>query len=161
WTVIAEKQTTLDAVKQASGGTSLEDDKAFADAMGKLPGETVAKFYVSGSRLTQSLGQSLGAAGAALPSANKLAYVTGAVGAKDREPGRSDREGADDRGPVLALLRGVRRQARADERSDRDHGAARGRGAPEGRLELQGRDLGGRDAGLHERLLLREPRGGD
>src|SRR5436190_11014422 len=31
WTVIAEKQTTLDAVKQASGGTSLEDDKAFAD----------------------------------------------------------------------------------------------------------------------------------
>ena len=82
WTVIAQKQSAIDAVKQASDGKSLQDDSAFADAMGKLPSETVAKFYVSGSRLTQSLGQTLGAAGAALPSASKLAYVTGALVAK-------------------------------------------------------------------------------
>src|SRR5438105_1459672 len=82
WTVIAEKQSTIDAVKQASKGKSLQDDSAFADAMGKLPSETVAKFYVSGSRLTQSVGQTLGAAGAALPSTSKLAYVTGALVSK-------------------------------------------------------------------------------
>ena len=82
WTVIAQKQSAIDAVKQASSGKSLQDDSTFADAMGKLPGETVAKFYVSGSRVTQSLGQTLGAAGAALPTANKLAYVTGALLAK-------------------------------------------------------------------------------
>jgi hypothetical protein len=83
WAVIAQKQATIDAVKEASGGTSLQDSSGFADAMGKLPAETVAKFYVSGSRLTQSVGQSLGAAGAALPSTNKLQYVTGALVAKD------------------------------------------------------------------------------
>jgi uncharacterized protein DUF3352 len=83
WTVIAEKQSTLDAVKQAKDGKSLQDSSVFADAMGKLPAETVAKFYVSGTRLTQSLGNSLGPAGAALPSASKLAYVTGALVAKD------------------------------------------------------------------------------
>src|SRR5439155_19944934 len=63
-------------------GKSLQDEGALAEAMGKLPSETVAKFYVSGSRLTQSVGQTLGAAGAALPSASKLAYVTGALVAK-------------------------------------------------------------------------------
>src|SRR2546423_5656949 len=82
WTVIAQKQSAIDAVKQASSGKSLQDDSTFADAMGKLPGETVAKLYVSGSRATQSLGQTLGAAGAALPTPNKLAYVTGPLLAK-------------------------------------------------------------------------------
>jgi hypothetical protein len=83
WTVIAERQSGLDAVKAAKDGKSLQDSSAFTDAMGKLPGETVAKFYVSGSRVTQSLGKTLGSAGAALPSANKLAYITGALVAKD------------------------------------------------------------------------------
>jgi hypothetical protein len=83
WTVIAEKQTTLDAVKQADKNKSLADDSGFSDAMGKLPDETVAKFYVSGPRLTQSLGRTLGAAGAALPTTNDLQYVTGDVLAQD------------------------------------------------------------------------------
>ncbi|HEX6699553.1 MAG TPA: DUF3352 domain-containing protein [Gaiellaceae bacterium] len=83
WTVIAEKQAGLDAVKAAKDGKSLQDERGFTDAMGKLPGETVAKFYVGGSRVTQSLGRTLGAAGAALPSGNKLAYVTGALVSKD------------------------------------------------------------------------------
>jgi hypothetical protein len=83
WTVIAEKQATIDAVKQAEKGNSIADNAGFSDAMGKLPAETVAKFYVSGSRLTQSLTHSLGTAGAALPSTSSLQYVTGAVLAQD------------------------------------------------------------------------------
>jgi hypothetical protein len=82
WTVVAEKQSTIDAVKQASSGKSLSDDKAFSDAMGKLPSETVAKFYVSGPRLFSTVRQ-LGAATVAIPSANKLRYVTGDVLAQD------------------------------------------------------------------------------
>ena len=83
WTVIAQQQATIDAVKQAQDGKSLQDNGDFADAMGKLPAETVAKFYVSGAQVGQSLRQSVGAAGAALPSTSNLQYVTGAATAQD------------------------------------------------------------------------------
>jgi hypothetical protein len=83
WTVVAEKQATIDAIKQVPDGKSLQDDSAFADAMGKLPAETVAKFYVSGSRITESLQHSVGAAGAALPSTGNLQSVTGGVTSQD------------------------------------------------------------------------------
>jgi hypothetical protein len=83
WTVVAQKQAGLDAVKAASKGSSLQDDSAFGDAFGKLPGDAVAKFFVRGSA-ARSLGAgSLGPLGAAVPAASSLEYVTGALVAED------------------------------------------------------------------------------
>jgi hypothetical protein len=57
WTAISNKQSSIDAAKQAHDGTSLADSSTFQSAMSELPDDALAKVYVDGAALTTALKQ--------------------------------------------------------------------------------------------------------
>ena len=57
WTAISNKQSSIDAAKQANDGTSLADDSTFQSAMSELPDDALAKVYVDGAALANALKQ--------------------------------------------------------------------------------------------------------
>ena len=63
WTVFADKQEFLDAVKQREG--DLTDSTSYSAAMGTLPADAIARAYISPAAIHQGI--SLSGAGQALP----------------------------------------------------------------------------------------------
>lgn len=63
WTVISDKESSLDAFAQAADGDKLADSEAFQQTMEDLGGETVAAAYVNGQRLLEAIRGLAGAAG--------------------------------------------------------------------------------------------------
>jgi hypothetical protein len=57
WTAISNKQSSIDAAKQAHDGTSLADDSTFQSAMSELPDDALAKVYVNGAAVAKALKQ--------------------------------------------------------------------------------------------------------
>ena len=58
WTVISDRQASLDAAKAAHAGDSLADNSSFQTAMSDLPDDALAKAYVDGVALNRALRQS-------------------------------------------------------------------------------------------------------
>jgi hypothetical protein len=86
WTVFAQKQAFLDAVKNRSG--NLADDPNFQAAMKTVPGEgdAIARAYVSTAGAQAALGQAagtLGAAGSALGPAAQSKWIAAALTSQD------------------------------------------------------------------------------
>lgn len=79
WTVFADSQALLDKFKQARSGGRLADDKAFQAARADLPGEALARLYLSGASLQKS--KALSKLGRAL-GAGKLTSIAAALVAK-------------------------------------------------------------------------------
>lgn len=55
WTVYSDKQATLDTFKSASSGDKLADQSAFKDAMATLSSDAIAKAYVNGTAVQQTV----------------------------------------------------------------------------------------------------------
>jgi hypothetical protein len=81
WTVFAEKQSFLDAVKKRTG--NLADEQSYKDAQSSLPSDAIARAYVSPAAIDQ--GVALSGVGTSLPLNTKGArWVTAALSsAKD------------------------------------------------------------------------------
>ncbi|MDQ5821043.1 MAG: DUF3352 domain-containing protein [Actinomycetota bacterium] len=54
WTVISDKQASIDLFKQGSSGSKLADDETFKTATGTLADEALAKVYVNGAQAKQA-----------------------------------------------------------------------------------------------------------
>jgi Protein of unknown function (DUF3352) len=54
WYVVADTEAMLDRVAEGAAAGSLADDRAFATALGFLPGDALARFYVDGAALTDA-----------------------------------------------------------------------------------------------------------
>lgn len=55
WTVLSDKQASIDAYKQRASGNKLSDDATFKTAMGELSGDALATVYVNGPQVEQAL----------------------------------------------------------------------------------------------------------
>jgi hypothetical protein len=55
WTVLSDKQASIDAYKQRVSGNKLSDDATFKTAMGELSGDALATVYVNGPQVEQAL----------------------------------------------------------------------------------------------------------
>ena len=55
WTVISDKQASIDAYKTRASGKKLSDDATFKTAMGELSGDALAKVYVNGPKVQTAL----------------------------------------------------------------------------------------------------------
>jgi hypothetical protein len=65
WTLVAEKQSDLDAFRTAREGGTLDDDETFGNAVDGLPGDSLATVYVGGEGVKKLLEEvSQGAASA-------------------------------------------------------------------------------------------------
>jgi hypothetical protein len=62
WTIISDKQATIDAYKQRAKGKTLAEVDAFKTATGELSADALAKLYVSGPQVQQALQKRAGAA---------------------------------------------------------------------------------------------------
>jgi len=62
WTVLSDKQASIDAYKTRASGKKLSDDATFKTAMGELSGDALAKAYVNGPQVQQALQSRAGAA---------------------------------------------------------------------------------------------------
>jgi hypothetical protein len=87
WTVFADKQATLDAFTNASGG-SLSDDAAYQAAMKTIPadGDAIVRFYASSAAAQTALGAAKTRVGPTAGSLNPLTaanWFAGAVTSSD------------------------------------------------------------------------------
>jgi hypothetical protein len=83
WTIVADSQAKIDQFKSSSGGSSLADNGDFKDALAGLPGDTVGKFYVSGSQAARAFGRRLRPLGVnAGSAAAKVSWIGGALEAQ-------------------------------------------------------------------------------
>jgi hypothetical protein len=62
WTVISDKQASIDTYKQRASGKKLSDDATFKTATGELGADALAKAYVNGPQVQQALQARAGAA---------------------------------------------------------------------------------------------------
>ena len=62
WTVISNKQASIDAYKTAASGNKLSDDANFKAATGELSSDALAKVYVNGPKVQSALQSRAGAA---------------------------------------------------------------------------------------------------
>ncbi|MDX6509824.1 MAG: hypothetical protein QOG81_1576 [Gaiellaceae bacterium] len=62
WTVISDKQASIDTYKTRASGKKLSDDTTFKTATGELSGDALAKVYVNGPQVQQALQARAGAA---------------------------------------------------------------------------------------------------
>jgi hypothetical protein len=62
WTVISDKQASIDTYKQRASGKKLSDDETFKTATGELSADALAKVYVNGPQVEQALQARAGAA---------------------------------------------------------------------------------------------------
>jgi len=82
WWGVAAKASDFDAVLKGSGG-ALADVDTFKAAIGKLPGETLARAYVDGPQLNRLAQASGSGAGAAVAGLKGLKYEAVSLGAED------------------------------------------------------------------------------
>jgi ABC-type glycerol-3-phosphate transport system substrate-binding protein len=112
WYALSNSQ---DAITQAlQGNGPLADDPDFKQAMGKLPGDALAKVYVDGQRLNEIVKQSASQSGSGLESSalglDKLKYFAVSASAEDdgvRIKGASSGGPAGSADFASALLGGV------------------------------------------------------
>jgi hypothetical protein len=62
WTVISDKQASIDTYKTRASGKKLSDDATFKTATAELSGDALAKVYVNGPQVQQALQARAGAA---------------------------------------------------------------------------------------------------
>ena len=62
WTVISDKQASIDTYKTRASGNKLSDDETFKTATGELSGDALAKVYVNGPKVQTALESRAGAA---------------------------------------------------------------------------------------------------
>jgi len=62
WTVLSDKQASIDAYKTRANGKKLSDDATYKTATGELSGDALAKVYVNGPQVQQALQSRAGAA---------------------------------------------------------------------------------------------------
>lgn len=62
WTVLSDKQASIDTYKTRASGEKLSDDATFKTAMGELSGDALAKVYVNGPQVETALEGRAGAA---------------------------------------------------------------------------------------------------
>ena len=62
WTVISDKQASIDTYKTRASGSKLSDDANFKTATGELSGDALAKVYVNGPKVQTALQSRAGAA---------------------------------------------------------------------------------------------------
>ena len=62
WTVISDKQASIDTYKTRVSGNKLSDDETFKTATGELSGDALAKVYVNGPKVQTALESRAGAA---------------------------------------------------------------------------------------------------
>ncbi|MEP6977282.1 MAG: hypothetical protein ABI948_04440 [Thermoleophilia bacterium] len=62
WTVISDKQASIDTYKTRASGAKLSDDANFKAATGELSGDALAKVYVNGPKVQTALQSRAGAA---------------------------------------------------------------------------------------------------
>jgi hypothetical protein len=78
WVLFSDKQATLDAFK-ALGGSKLDGDDGFAEAMKDVPGKALARFYANGASLQDSLAKALQSAGGPAGSLGSLGSSGGSL----------------------------------------------------------------------------------
>jgi len=84
WYAISDTQNSIDNVLKG-GGKALSDASAYKDALGKLPGDALAKAYLNGGQLTkliQTVGKGSGLAGSS-SGIGKLDFLSIALSAED------------------------------------------------------------------------------
>lgn len=81
WTVFADTDALIDRFEQARTGGSLADEELFADTIGALPDEALAKAYVSGRAVVDAVAE-LGATGG-MAGLENLDSLAAAVTAED------------------------------------------------------------------------------
>jgi Protein of unknown function (DUF3352) len=87
WTLISDKQSSIDRFKSEAAQGSLADDATFKDAMAGEPSGSLVRAYVNGSALQQLLerlgsrfGAATGCGSASQPAGtSKLRYISGAL----------------------------------------------------------------------------------
>ena len=62
WTVISDKQASIDTYKTRASGNKLSDDETFKTATAELSGDALAKVYVNGPKVQTALQSRAGAA---------------------------------------------------------------------------------------------------
>lgn len=62
WTVVSDKQASIDAYKTRASGKKLSDDATFKTATGELSGDALAKVYVNGPKVQTALQSRAGSA---------------------------------------------------------------------------------------------------
>ena len=80
WYALSDSDRAIALVLE--GNAPLADDPAFKEAMGKLPGDALAKVYLDGQRLNALVSQSSSSSGATL-GLDTLKYITASASAED------------------------------------------------------------------------------
>jgi hypothetical protein len=80
WYALSDSDRAIALVLE--GNAPLADDPQFKEAMGKLPGDALAKVYLDGQRLNAIVPQSSSSTGTAL-GLDKLKYITASATAED------------------------------------------------------------------------------
>ncbi|MDQ3821962.1 MAG: DUF3352 domain-containing protein [Actinomycetota bacterium] len=83
WTLLSERQSSIDAAKRAHEGDSIADSERFDEAMGDLSGDAVVRFFADGAALSRQLdAQSQGAA-SSLAGGGRLESIAGQMTAAE------------------------------------------------------------------------------
>jgi Protein of unknown function (DUF3352) len=89
WLIVSDTEANLERSLKGSG-SSLADDDAFKDALGKLPGDGLAKAYVNGPGLADLAGKVYGGGAqkaatgvASQPGLGKVKWIAASVAAED------------------------------------------------------------------------------
>jgi hypothetical protein len=80
WYALSDSQASISLALE--GNAPLADDADFKEAMGKLPGDTLARVYLDGQRLNAIAQQSSSSSGAAL-GLDTLKYIAASASAED------------------------------------------------------------------------------
>jgi hypothetical protein len=75
WTVFADKQSSIDAFRNASTGDHLADDADFKEALAELPDSALAKAYLDVQAVRQRFASQLESAGAGFSGLDKAVWL--------------------------------------------------------------------------------------